>query len=72
MVRKGILDTSKAIFDLLKNEKELSTKKISEKIKVDWRTTKKSLDFLIYVGVVKERKGFKSYKEERLFSSIKK
>ncbi len=70
MARRGILETSKIIFDLLKTENELSTKKISEKIGVDWRTTKKSLDFLIYVGVIKERKGRKTYKNERLFSLI--
>jgi len=68
MRRRGILETSKAIFDLLKKERELSTKRISDKIGVDWRTTIKSLDFLIYVGLVKERKGKKTYKEERLFS----
>ncbi len=68
MARRGILETSKAIYDLLKKEGELSTKKISDKVGVDWRTTIKALEFMIYVGAIKERKGKKTYKEKRLFS----
>lgn len=69
MSRRGILDTSKEIYKLLKKEKELSAYAISKKVKAEWRTAIKVLEFLVYIGLVKERKqstGEKRY--ERMFS----
>ncbi len=66
MSRKSILDVIRKIKKILSKEKELSIKSISYKIKAHWETTLKALEFMKEMGLVKERKGNKTYKEERL------
>ena len=58
------------ILKVLSDGKEYSIKSISHKINSHWETTLKALEFLKEVNLVKERKGSKTYKEERLFSKI--
>ena len=67
MSRNNILDVMRKTLKLLSDHKEYSINNISRQIKVKWETTLKSLEFLKEVGLVKERKGNKTYKEERLF-----
>ena len=68
MTRRSILEVTEEIVNLLKKGDEISVKGISEKVDSQWRTTLKSLEFLKGVGIVKERKGKKTNREERLFS----
>ena len=68
MSRNNILDVMRKILKLLSANKEYSINYISREIKVKWETTLKALEFLNEVGLVKERKGSKTYREERLFS----
>ena len=68
MTRKSILQVTEEIVKTLGKEEELSIKSISEKVDSQWRTTLKSLEFLKELNIVKERKGKKTNKEERLFS----
>lgn len=68
MSRRSILDVIKDIQKVLKTEKELSVEAISKKIKSQWETTIKALEFMKGAGIVKERGGKKAYKTERLFS----
>lgn len=63
-----MLTILRIIIKLLSNRKEYSVKTISYNIKSHWQTTINALEFLAEIGVVKERKGEKTYKEERLFS----
>lgn len=67
MSRKSILDVMRDILKLLSDKKEYSIKAASYKINSHWETTLKALEFLKEVGLVKERKGNKTYKSERLF-----
>lgn len=55
------------IFDILKKEKELSIRQLSIKLGSQWITTKKALNSMKKLRLVSERKGNKTYKEERLF-----
>ena len=68
MSRRNILGVIEDIKKILSREKEISVKKISEKIKSQWETTIKALEFMKKQGIVKERKGKKTHKVERLFS----
>ena len=70
MTRRNILKVTEDIVKVLKKEEELSIKGVSEKINSQWSTTIKSLDFLRGIGIVRERKGRKTHKEERLFSLV--
>lgn len=67
MPRNSIFDTTENILKLLK-KKEYTVNQIADELKIQWKTAIKSLDFLKRLGLVKERKGNKTYKEERLFS----
>ena len=68
MSRNSILDVIRNTLRILSSEKEYSIKAISYKINSHWQTTLKALEFMKEVGLVKERKGNKTYyKEERLF-----
>ena len=67
MTRRNILKVTEEIVKILEKEGESSIKYISEKTKSQWRTAAKSLEFLEKIGIVKERKGKKTNKEERLF-----
>ena len=68
MGRRSILEVIEDILRLLKKEKELSVKAISEKIGSQWETTIKALEFMKNRDMVKEREGKKTHKTERLFS----
>lgn len=66
MPRNNILDTTKRILKLLKRE-EYSVNDIADKLKIQWKTAIKCLEFLKEVGLVEEKKGKTTYRSERLF-----
>ena len=68
MGRRNILEVIEDIINVLKKENEMSVKALSEKIKSQWETTIKALEFMKRVNLVKERQGKKTNKIERLFS----
>lgn len=67
MSRRGILEVTEEILEFLSDGKEYSINEISTKLKLQWRTSVKSLEFLEKVGLVREKKGNVTYKAERLF-----
>ena len=71
MARRNILDIIEDIINLLSHEKELSVKRISFEVRSQWETTIKALEFMKRVNLVKERKGKKTHKIERLFRLVK-
>ena len=68
MSRRNILEVIEDIKKALSKGEELSVKGISEKVKSQWETTIKALEFMKKQGIVKEREGKKTHKVERLFS----
>jgi predicted transcriptional regulator len=69
MKKRRSLDT--IIFetrDILKKEKELSIKQISNKTGSQWRTIEKILTLLKKLDIVKERTNPNTRRTERLFS----
>ena len=68
MSRRNILEVIEDIKKVLSNENELSVKRISEKIKSQWETTIKALEFMKKQGMVKERFNDQTERKERLFS----
>lgn len=68
MSRRNILNVIEDIQKILSKEKELSVKRISEKINSQWETTIKALEFMKKQGMVKERMNDKTERVERLFS----
>jgi len=68
MKRRNSLELLKEVYDLLKNNKELSINAIAKKLKTEWRTALSGLEVLKYIGIAKERKKHKIPKDERLFS----
>lgn len=68
MKRKSLFDIVRQIHKVLKKEKELPVKAIADRIKSQWDTTIKSLEFMKEFKLVKEREGKETYKKERLFS----
>lgn len=72
MTRNSILKVTEKVIKVLDTEGESSIKFVSEKIGSQWRTTLKSLEFLDRIGLVRERKGKKTNKEERLFTLVDK
>ena len=68
MGRRTILEVIEDILKVLRKEKELSVKGISEEVKSQWETTIKALEFMKRINLVKEREGKKTHKAERLFS----
>jgi len=68
MPRDNILDITEKVLRLLSNGKEYSINNISDKLRLQWKTAVKVLEFLKKVNLVKERKGKTTYKQERLFS----
>ena len=68
MSRRNILEVIEDIKKVLSKENEFSVKRISEKIKSQWETTIKALEFMKKQGIVKEREGKKTNNIERLFS----
>ncbi|MDA3836186.1 MAG: hypothetical protein PF542_01050 [Nanoarchaeota archaeon] len=68
MGRTPILEVAELVYNLLEKEGELSVNSISKKLGIQWRVALKPLESYSRIGVVKERKGKKTNKEERLFS----
>ena len=68
MGRRTILEVIEDILKVLKKDKELSVKGISDEVKSQWETTIKALEFMKKVNLVQEREGKKTHKTERLFS----
>ena len=68
MSRRSILDVIEDIKKVLSKNKELSVKGISEKIKSQWETTIKALEFMKKQDMVKERQNDETERVERLFS----
>ena len=68
MSRRNILDIIEDIKKILFKEKEMSVKRISEKVKSQWETTIKALEFMKKQGMVKERLNDETERKERLFS----
>ena len=71
MPRRAILAIIEDILNILSKEEELSVRQISVKLKSQWETTIKALNFMKKINLVKERKGKKTNKIERLFSLVK-
>jgi len=68
MKKEGILSITERVLKLLNDKEEYSIHSISYKLKIHWNTTLKILEHLKRIGLVKEKKGKKTYKHERLFS----
>ena len=68
MSRRNILEVIEDIKKVLSKGEEMSVKRVSEKIKSQWETTIKALEFMKKQGMVKERPNDKSERVERLFS----
>ena len=68
MSRRSILEVIEDILKVLKRNKELSVKSISNEVRSQWETTIKALEFMKRINLVKERQGKKTNKAERLFS----
>ncbi len=71
MPRRTILDVIEEIIEILSKKEELSIRQISIKIKSQWETVIKALNFMKKINLVKERKGKKRNKIERLFRLVK-
>jgi len=71
MSRKPITDIIGSIKKLLDKEGELSVRQISLKTGSQWRTIDKALILMKSLKIVKERKGDKTKRKERLFSLTK-
>ncbi len=56
MKKRGTFEIIECIYNCLKDEKELSIKKISTKVNTSWETANKWLNLLVKINVVKERK----------------
>ena len=68
MPRTNILNITERVLKLLSDKKEYSINNISDRLRLQWKTTIKVLEFLKRVGLIKERKGKVTYRQERLFS----
>lgn len=68
MKKRHILDITEDVYLLLKRENELSIQSVANKTNSRWETALRILEFLKRMNLVKEKKGKKTYKEERLFS----
>ena len=71
MGRKSLAMIVEEIKKLLQTEKELSVRRISTKIKSQWRTINKALELMKSLNIVKERPNEKTNRYERLFSLVK-
>ena len=67
-MHRDILRITEEIIKLLSNEKELSIRQISLKIRTHRAVALKSLEFLKRIRLVQERKGEETKRIERLFS----
>lgn len=68
MRKEGILSITERVITYLEKHGESSIHSISSALKIHWNTTIKTLEFLKRINLAKERKGKKTYREERLFS----
>ena len=71
MSRKPITEIIGNIKKLLDKEGELSVRQISLKTGSQWRTIDKALILMKSLKIVKERKGDKTKRKERLFGLTK-
>jgi len=67
-MHRDILLITEEILKLLSKEKELSVRQISLRVRTHRAVALKSLEFLKRINLVKERKGDKTERIERLFS----
>ena len=67
-MHRNILVITEEILKILSKERELSIRQISLKAKTHRAVALKSLEFLKRIGLVKEKKGEETKREERLFS----
>lgn len=65
--RKSILVISLEIKKLLENKREMSIRQISNELKIQWRTTEKSLEFLKELKIVTEHQGTENKVKTRIF-----
>ncbi len=68
MRKEGILIITERVIKFLERNEESSIHSISSALKIHWDTTIKVLEFLKRINLAKERKGKKTYRNERLFS----
>lgn len=67
-MHRDILIITEEILKLLSNEKELSVRQISLRVRTHRAVALKSLEFLKRINLVQERKGTETERVERLFS----
>jgi len=70
-MKKKTFEIAREVYGVLKEGKELSVKQIADRVGSQWETVIRSLEFFKDIGLSKERKGRKTYKEERLFSLVR-
>ena len=68
MRKEGILSITERVIKHLEKQRGTSIHSISRALKIHWDTTIKILEFLKRINLAKERKGKKTFKDERLFS----
>ena len=68
MAYKATSNILKLVKELLEKEGELSIRQVALSLKSQWRTAHDALETLAELGVVKEKKGVKSERKERIFS----
>ena len=68
MTRRDAFAIAEQILELLKTEQELSINQISRRLRLQWDTTMRAINFLKRVRLIVERPGPKGWKTTRLFS----
>lgn len=68
MKKEGILSITERVLDFLKDGEEHTIHSVSYELRIHWNTAVKILEHLKKISLVKEKKGKKTYKHERLFS----
>ncbi len=68
MRKEGILSITERVIKYLEKHEGSSIHSISSALKIHWDTTIKILEFLKKINLAKERKGKKTFRNERLFS----
>ena len=71
MERRNTISILENILETLKKDEELSFNQLQKKTKTQWRTMKSCVEFLVKVGLIKERRGESAPNPERLFSLYK-
>lgn len=68
---KDTLTILREIIKLLSKEKELSIRQIARRVRTNWESASRALDFLKEIRIVKERKDTSTKRGDRLFSLVK-